>query len=124
MQGDVCPICAGDGRIDGAWGRTTVCPACNGTGRRPEYEELIRNPTKTSGRRYAQTNKPVAEKQTWPSTSEGKQLATEVRDCPTCPEETKTRLIQQIIEYEGSHGRCTKTFTKKLRRQLRVTESR
>ena len=101
-----------------------MCPGCNGSGRRGGYDDLIRNPTKTSSPRYNRPEKPVAEKQTWPSTADGKQLATEVRDCPTCPEATKERLIREIIEYEGSHGRCTKTFTRKVRKQLRVADSR
>ena len=28
-------------------------------------------------------------------------------------------LIREIIEYEGSHGRCTQTFIKKVRKQTR-----
>jgi len=123
MKGDVCSICAGDGRIDGAWGRTTVCPACNGTGRRAEYEDLVRNVTKPNTTRSAQAERTPAAKQTWPSTAGGKQLATEVQECATCPEETKARLVREIIEYEGSHGSCTKTFTRKVRKQLRATEN-
>ena len=99
-----------------------MCPGCNGSGRRGGNEDLVRNVTKATSSRYVQTAK-AAEKQTWPSTAGGRQLATEVRDCPTCPEETKARLVREIIEYEGSHGQCTKTFTRKVRKQLRVTDT-
>ena len=122
MEGDTCSICAGEGRIPGPWGRSTVCPGCNGSGRRGGYDELVRNVTKPNTTRANQQQKAPAEKQTWPSTAGGMQLANEVRDCPTCPEDTKTRLIREIIEYEGSHGQCTKTFTRKVRKQLRATE--
>ena len=64
--------------------------------------------------------KPVAnEKPTWPSTFEGMQLAEEVKSCASLSVETKTRITREIIEYEGSHGRCTQTFTRKVRKQLR-----
>jgi hypothetical protein len=36
-----------------------------------------------------------------------------------CSDDTKARLIREIIEYEGSHGRCTQTFIKKVRKQVR-----
>lgn len=120
MKGDTCSICAGEGRIDGAWGRTTVCPACGGSGRQRAYEDLVRNVTKPDKTRRQGVQAP-AEKQTWPSTFLGQQLATEVRDCPTCPDEAKARLVREIIEYEGSHGQCTKTLTRKVRKQLRAT---
>jgi hypothetical protein len=36
-----------------------------------------------------------------------------------CSDDTKARLVREIIEYEGSHGSCTKTFTRKVRKQIR-----
>jgi hypothetical protein len=62
---------------------------------------------------------PVVEKQTWPSTFEGARLATEVKDCTTLSAETKARVTRQIIEHETSHGTCTQTFLKKIRKQVR-----
>ena len=123
MEGDSCLICAGEGRIAGPWGRSTVCPGCNGSGRRRGIDDFVRDLAASNPSRHGQTAKGGAEKQTWPSTAEGSQLATEVRDCSTCPEETKTRLVREIIEYEGSHGRITKTFSRKVRKQLRVGET-
>jgi hypothetical protein len=34
-------------------------------------------------------------------------------------EEAKAKLIREIIEYESSHGKCTQTFTKKIRKLIR-----
>ncbi len=47
------------------------------------------------------------------------ELATEVQDCASCSNETKARLVREIIEYEESHGQCTKTFVRKVRKQIR-----
>jgi hypothetical protein len=52
-------------------------------------------------------------------TFEGGQLATEVKNSAACSSETKARLIREIMEYEGSHGTCTQTFIKKVRKQIR-----
>lgn len=117
---ETCSICGGDGRIGNAFGgSTTTCPACHGTGRKGE-NVLFRDVTKTKPSHYRQANKAaVEEKQQWPSTFEGDHLAKEVQACPTISEQTKARLVREIIEYEDSHGKCTKTFTTKLRKQLR-----
>lgn len=81
----------------------------------------MRDVTKTKASHHRQPNKAQAvEKQTWPVTFEGGQLAAEVRDSPSCASEIKARLIREIIDYEGSHGQCTQTFTKKIRKQVRV----
>jgi hypothetical protein len=31
----------------------------------------------------------------------------------------KAKLIREIMDYEGSHGSCTQTFIKKIRKQIR-----
>jgi hypothetical protein len=121
MSSDACGICGGDGRIANSFGLTTRCPGCHGTGRRSADASLFHDVTKTKPSHHTQSNTAkVIEKQTWPSTFEGAKLATEVRDSSACSEITKTKLIREIIEYEGSHGRCTQTFVRKLRRQLRA----
>jgi hypothetical protein len=122
MAADTCGICGGDGRIHNAFGLTNTCPACHGTGRRgDEVGTVFRDVTKTKPSHYLQTNKAkVAEKKPdWPGTFEGGHLATEVRDCNSLSSETKARLIREIIDYEESHGTCTQTFTRKVRKQLR-----
>ena len=80
----------------------------------------MRDVTKTKASHYRQPNKGQAEpKQQWPVTFEGGQLATEVKNSAACSSETKARLIREIMEYEGSHGTCTQTFIKKVRKQIR-----
>src|SRR5438128_1587763 len=101
MEGDACAICGGDGRIGNAFGSTRSCPACGGSGRRAEEASIHRDVTKTKPSHYQK--QPVkgapVEKPTWPSTFEGGQLATEVRDSPNCSADVKARLIREIMEY-------------------------
>jgi hypothetical protein len=67
-----------------------------------------------------QSNKaPVVVKQVWPLTFEGARLATEVKDCASVSAETKARVTREIIDHETSHGTCTQTFMKKVRKQIR-----
>jgi hypothetical protein len=83
----------------------------------------MRDVTKTKPSHHRQPNKAaVVEKQTWPITFEGEKLATEVRDAG-CSNDLKTRLIREIMDYEGSHGSCTQTFIKKIRKQIRPRTS-
>jgi hypothetical protein len=80
---------------------------------------LFRDVTKTKESHHRPTNRVVkVEKPTWPSSAGGAALAIEVRDSGLA-DETKTRLIREIIEYEESHGTCTKTFVRKVKKQLR-----
>jgi predicted secreted Zn-dependent protease len=37
-------------------------------------------------------------------------------------EDAKTRLLAEIINHESTHGRCTKTFLKKIRKQTRPAQ--
>jgi hypothetical protein len=116
---DTCGTCGGDRRIANSFGSTTTCPSCHGSGRRAE-DGGFRDVTKTKPSHHAQTNRaPVAAKQTWPSTFEGAALATEVKDCKTVSEDTKARITREIIEHESTHGTCTQTFIKKVRKQVR-----
>jgi predicted secreted Zn-dependent protease len=52
-------------------------------------------------------------------TAEGAQLAAEVNACATLGADARTRLIAEIVNHESTHGRCTKTFIKKVRKQTR-----
>jgi len=38
-------------------------------------------------------------------------------------EDAKARLVAEIVNHESTHGRCTKTFLKKLRKQTRPAAS-
>lgn len=104
-----------------SFGNETRCPSCHGTGRRSD-DGGLRDVTKTkpSHHRAAGTSaKPVVEKQTWPSTFEGGKLAVDVRDCATLSADAKAKITREIIDYESTHGTCTQTFVKKIRKQLR-----
>jgi hypothetical protein len=82
-------------------------------------EPLFRDVTKTKASHH-RSNQAAATpaKATWPSTHDGTLLGNEVK-ASGLAEEAKARLIREIIEYEGSHGKCTQTFMKKVRKQLR-----
>lgn len=117
MAGETCGICGGDGRIGNSFGLTTTCPSCHGSGKRSE-DTGFHDVTKTKPSHHRQANKAeVVAKQVWPSTYEGGQLASEVRDSLVCSADLKAKLIREIMDYEGSHGKCTQTFVKKIRKQ-------
>jgi hypothetical protein len=113
---DTCGICAGDRYITNSFGNVTRCPSCHGTGRRSE-EGGLRDVTKTKPSHHQPKVVPGA-KPSGPSTFEGGQLALEVEASSGTPDQ-KAKLIREILEYEGSHGKCTQTFIKKMRKQLR-----
>lgn len=114
-----CGVCGGDGRLENAWGQVAKCPACGGSGKkRPDLG--FHDVTKTKPSHHQQSNRaPVVEKQVWPSTAAGDLLAKEIRDAPGLSADTKSRLTREIIDHEASHGQCTKTFLKKVRKQFR-----
>src|SRR5512145_2882852 len=120
MERESCGICGGDGRVSNAFGGSSAsCPSCNGTGRRTASDTVFRDVTKTKPSHFrAPTKAAAAAKLTWPSTYEAMQLANEVKNS-SLAEDIKSRLTREIIEYEGSHGRCTQTFAKKVRKQLK-----
>ena len=118
-----CATCGGDGRIENAWGQVNRCPSCGGSGRKRE-DTGFRDVTKTKASHHQGSNRaPVVEKQTWPSTPAGAQLATEIK-ASGLSEDVKARLTREIIEHEASHGLCTQTFVKKVRKQIRPATSR
>ncbi|MCC6556444.1 MAG: molecular chaperone DnaJ [Polyangiaceae bacterium] len=124
MSIESCGVCGGDGRIANSFsGSTATCPGCHGTGRRSD-DALFRDVTKTKPSHYRQANKPAAvEKPSGPATFEGTQLAKEVSECPNLSSGTKAKLTLEIVEHEATHGKCTQTFIKKVRKQLRAAGS-
>jgi hypothetical protein len=120
MAADSCGICGGDGRIQNSFGNETRCPSCHGTGRRSD-EGGLRDVTKTKPSHYrpATTTKGAVEKTQGPTTFAGLQLANEVQACAHISSDIKAKLTREIAEYEASHGKCTDTFTKKVKKQLR-----
>jgi hypothetical protein len=116
-----CGVCGGDRRIGNSFGLTTTCPACHGSGRR-SAPTGFHDVTKTKPSHHLPTNRagvPIAAKPQWPVTVDGGILATEVRDSKTCTAESRARLIREVIEHEATHGLCTQTFIKKVRKQIR-----
>jgi hypothetical protein len=124
MAGEYCGICGGDGRIANSFsGSTATCPGCHGTGRRSD-DTGFRDVTKTKPSHFRQPNKPGgAEKQQGPASFEGIQLTNEVRASANISDAAKTKLALEILEHEATHGKCTQTFIKKVRRQLRAPGS-
>lgn len=117
---EVCATCGGDGYIQNSFGLKDRCPSCRGSGRRVA-DEGFHDVTKTKPSHYLKSNQRGAApaKPTWPTTFEGGQLAGEVRDCKTVSQDVKDRLIREIMEHESTHGQCTQTFIKKVRKQIR-----
>jgi DnaJ-class molecular chaperone len=119
MDGDLCRLCGGDGRIGNALGHSSAtCPGCHGSGRRADTSSRFRDVTKTKPSHYrSEVATPSGPK--GPVTSEGVQLALEVSASVVLAEDAKTRLLAEILNHETTHGRCTKTFIKKIRKQTR-----
>jgi hypothetical protein len=118
-ESELCRVCGGDGQIENAWGQIAKCPSCHGNGRRVE-DTGFHDVTKTKPSHHLQSNRaPVVAKQIWPSTAAGDALAKEVRDATGISADLKAQITREIIEHEASHGQCTKTFVKKVRKQFR-----
>ncbi len=119
METEPCRLCGGDGRIGNALGGSSAtCPSCHGSGRRAEAAPRFHDVTKTKPSHY----RPVVAESAGPRgpvTSEGTQLASEVSASTVLAEDAKTRLLSEIVNHESTHGRCTKTFIKKIRKQTR-----
>jgi DnaJ-class molecular chaperone len=119
MEGESCRVCGGDGRIGNAFGGSSkTCPACHGSGRRAEASSGFHDVTKTKPSHYRTAVTVPAGPRT-PVTPEGAQLASEVTASAALAPDAKTRLIAEIVQHESTHGRCTKTFIKKVRKQAR-----
>lgn len=118
-RGESCSICGGDGRIANAFGSQTTCPSCHGSGKRQETTGF-HDVTKTKASHHKPPPKPAgAAKDAWPTSANGALLANEVRDSKMCAADTKARIIREIIDHESTHGECTQTFIKKIRKQVR-----
>jgi hypothetical protein len=127
MEGELCRLCGGDGRIGNALGRSTAtCPSCHGSGRRADTSAGFHDVTKTkpshhrpevAARGPSGPAAPAGPKS--PTTSEGALLAQEVVASTVLAEDAKLRLVAEIVNHESTHGRCTKTFMKKIRKQTR-----
>lgn len=123
MTTEPCMICGGDGRITNSFGGSSAtCPSCHGSGRRGE-DRSHWDVTKTKPEHHLAANAKKAGapvKTNWPTTGEGTMLANEVKDSPHLSADQKEKLTRQIIDYEASHGQCTKTFSRIIRKELRA----
>jgi hypothetical protein len=122
MDGELCRMCGGDGRIGNALGRSSAtCPSCHGSGRRAETSSGFHDVTKTKPSHHRAAAATPKGPQ-GPTTSEGVQLALEVSASGVLAADAKTRLLAEIVNHESTHGRCTKTFIKKIRKQARPAQ--
>jgi hypothetical protein len=120
MEGELCRMCGGDGRVGNALGGSTAtCPSCHGSGRRAEASPGFHDVTKTKPEHH-RPPVPVAPGPKVPTTPEGVQLGREVSASTVLSEDAKTRLLVEIANHESTHGRCTRTFIKKVRKQTRT----
>jgi DnaJ-class molecular chaperone len=122
MESETCRTCGGDGRIGNALGRSTAtCPSCHGSGRRSDTSSMFRDVTKTKPSHYQRpaAGPAVDTGPKGPTTLEGQELAAEVNASTVLTADAKARLVVEIMNHESSHGRCTKTFLKKIRKQAR-----
>jgi DnaJ-class molecular chaperone len=117
-----CRMCGGDGRVGNALGGSSAtCPSCHGSGRRAETSPGFHDVTKTKPSHH----RPAAVVSSGPKspvTAEGAQLAGEVNASVALAADAKTRIIAEIVMHESTHGRCTKTFIKKVRKQARAPD--
>jgi hypothetical protein len=112
-------MCGGDGRVGNALGGSSAtCPSCHGSGRRAEGAPRFHDVTKTKPEHHRPAPAISAGPRV-PVTAEGAQLAGEVNASAVLVADAKVRLIAEIVNHESTHGRCTKTFVKKVRRQTR-----
>jgi hypothetical protein len=119
VEGELCTLCGGDGRVGNSLGGSNArCPSCHGSGRRAEAAPRFHDVTKTKPSHYRQeVAAPAGPK--GPVTFEGAQLALEVNASAALAADAKVRLVAEIVNHESTHGRCTKTFIKKVRKQTR-----
>ena len=97
---------------------TAICPSCDGSGRRADTSSGLRDVTKTKPSHYRPAAAAAAGPK-GPVTSEGLHLASEANASAIFSADAKTRLLVEIMNHEATHGRCTRTFIKKIRKQTR-----
>jgi DnaJ-class molecular chaperone len=119
MEIESCRMCGGDGRVGNALGGSSAtCPSCHGSGRRAEAAYGFHDVTKTKPSHHRPAAAAPAGPKV-PMTAEGAQLGLEVNASTVLSADAKVRLIAEIVNHESTHGRCTKTFLKKVRKQTR-----
>ena len=118
--GEPCNLCGGDGRISNAFGGGgATCPGCHGSGRRapPEgFHDVTK--TKPSHHLTAKQKQTATVKSQRPHTFAGEALAKEI-DESSSSAVAKARMIRETMDHEDTHGQCTQTFIKKIRKVIR-----
>lgn len=119
MEAESCRMCGGDGRVSNAFGGGDArCPSCLGTGRRA-IDTGFHDVTKTKPSHHRPANRAAAAaKSQAPTTGEGIALAAQIQASGLAAE-AKAKLVREIVEYEASHGQCTQTFLKKMRKLVK-----
>src|SRR6267143_284102 len=106
MNGELCRLCGGDGRIGNALGGSSAtCPGCHGSGRRVETSYGFHDVTKTKPSHH-RSSVATSTGPKGPTTSEGVQLALEVNASAVLGEDAKTRLLAEIVNHESTLRRC------------------
>jgi hypothetical protein len=124
MQPETCRMCGGDGRIGNALGGSSAkCPSCHGSGYRADSSDRFHDVTKTKPSHYKPVAASAPSGPRVPATTEGIQLAADVNASTVLTADAKTRLVAEIVNHESTHGRCTKTFLKKVKKQARPATS-
>lgn len=113
-------MCGGDGRVGNALGGSSAtCPSCHGSGRRAEASYGFHDVTKTKPEHHRPQVAAASTGPEGPVTAEGVQLAADVNASTVLLPDAKARLVAEIVNHERTHGRCTKTFLKKVRKQAK-----
>src|SRR5438270_12734737 len=111
MDGELCRMCGGDGRVGNALGGSTAtCPSCHGSGRRADTSSRFRDVTKTKPSHFRPAAVEAPKGSRGPATAEGAQLAREVSESTVLGEDAKARLLAELVNHESTHGRCTQDF--------------
>jgi len=121
MELETCRMCGGDGRVGNALGGSSAtCPSCHGSGRRAEASYGFHDVTKTKPEHHRpQVAAAASSGPDRPVTAEGIDLALVVNASTVLTADAKVRLVAEIVNHERTHGRCTKTFLKKVRKQAK-----
>ena len=82
-------------------------------------DEGFRDVTKTKPSHFRGANKAAeATKPTWPSSFGGDALAKEIQ-ASGLSNETKAKLVRDVMDHESTHTEITQTFIKKVRKLFR-----
>src|SRR5207248_6470297 len=104
MEGDVCRLCGGDGRIGNALGGSTAsCPSCHGSGRRADTSSRFHDATKTKPAQFQPSATEAPKGPRGPTTAEGMKLAGEGSESPVLPKDPKKRRPVKTVTNERTH---------------------